>query len=163
MEGCRCKTYGTEVIRFSDRPAAALANVALRKIATIYKEINEEAAEKIKMDSYVDDIITGVHYLKYVEAMMADLEDILEKGGFKLKGFVMFVCESGEPLILLASGDLGRVLGMGWDPRQDMFKIKVRINLSKEKGGKHVGDVPYEDITSIVNIVNMNHFDSHPQ
>ena len=37
-----------------------------------------------------------------------------------------------ETLTLLVSGDLGRILGMGWDPCEDVFKFKVRINLSKK-------------------------------
>ena len=53
------KTYDTEVMMFGDRPAAAIATVALHKTATIYEEVNKEAAKKIKRDSYVEDIVTG--------------------------------------------------------------------------------------------------------
>ena len=75
----------------------------------------------------------------------------MEKGGFKLKGFVTSGVDCDEALKLLGSGDLGRVLGMGWEPREDVFKIKVRINLSKKyKRGRSSEDIPYEDIPSIV-------------
>ena len=63
------KVYGTEVMMFGDRPAAAISSVALRKTATIYKDMNEEAAEKIIRDSYVDDIATGSDDYKSVELL----------------------------------------------------------------------------------------------
>ena len=57
-----------------------------------------------------------------------------------------------ETLTLLGSGDLGRILGMGWDPCEDVFKIKVRINLSKKcRKGRTEDDMQYEDIPSILN------------
>ena len=63
------KVYGTEVMMFGDRPVAAIASVALRKTATIYKDMNEEAGEKIIRDSFVDDIATGSDDYKSVELL----------------------------------------------------------------------------------------------
>ena len=147
------KTYGTNVVMFGDRPAAAIATVAIRKTATIYKEINEEAAEKIIRDSYVDDITTGTDDVESRESLKQGIEKILEQGGFKLKGFVMSGKDSDEPLALLGSGELGRVLGMGWDPKGDKFKIKVRVNLSvKTRKGKTGPDLKIEEIPSIVHM-----------
>ena len=145
------KVYGTEGMMFGVRPAAAIASVALRTTATIYKDMNEEAAETIIRDSYVDDIATRSDDYKSVELLQSAIEDILEKGGFKLKGFVTSGVDCDAALKLLGSGDLGRVLGMGWEPREDVFKIKVRINLSnKYKKGRSSEDILYEDIPSIV-------------
>ena len=53
------KTYGTEVMMFGDKPAAAISTVALRKTATVYASINDKAAERIVRESYVDDIATA--------------------------------------------------------------------------------------------------------
>ena len=49
-----------------------------------------------------------------------------------MKDFVTSGEVSDETLSLLGSGDLGRVLGIGWEPRSDVFKINVRINFSKK-------------------------------
>ena len=147
------KTYGTNVVMFGDRPAAAIAGVALRKTATIYKEIHEEAAEKIINDSYVDDIVTGTETedVESVNSLKNGIESILEQGGFKIKGFVTSGCDSSETLSLLGAGELGRVLGIGYVPKDDVFRIIVRINLSKKlRKGRAEPDIEYENIPSIM-------------
>ena len=87
---------------------------------------------QLERDSYIDDIATGADDFQSAELLRTGIEDILEKGGFKIKGFVMPGYNCDETLTLLVSGDLGRILGMGWDPCEDVFKLKVRINLSKK-------------------------------
>ena len=114
-------TYGTNVVQFGDKPAAAIAGVALRKTATLYKAIHEEAAEKIIRDSYVDDIATGTENddITSADSLKQGIIEILAQGGFKLKGFVT----SGDisaMLSLLGSGEIKRVLGMGYDPPTEM-------------------------------------------
>ena len=60
---------------------------------------------------------------------------------------------SKEPLSLLGLGNMGRVLGIGLDPHEDEFKIKVKVNFSKRyKKGKIDDDLNYQDIPSIINM-----------
>ena len=53
------KTYGTETVMFGDKPAAAIAAIALKQTAELHSHIDEGATAKIKDDMYVDDVATG--------------------------------------------------------------------------------------------------------
>ena len=118
-----------------------------------HKHIHEEASEKIVKDSYVDDITTGIEDDDQESALSLQhgVKEILAQGGFKLKGFVTSGCTSKEPLSLLGSGELGRVLGIGWEPSSDVYKVEVKINFSKKlKTGRAEPDLSYDDIPSIM-------------
>ena len=61
------KTYGIDRVMFGDRPAAAISYVAIQETAEIYRYLNEVAADKIKNDTYVDDIVTGDESIETLE------------------------------------------------------------------------------------------------
>ena len=70
-----------------------------------------------------------------------------------MKGFVTSGEMTDETLTLLGSGDLGRVLGIGWEPRSYVFKIKVRINFSKKyKSARTEKDLTFDEIPSIMSM-----------
>ena len=48
-----------------------------------------------------------------------------------MKGFVMSGDTSDESVALLSIGEVGRVLGIGWDLKDDEFAVKVEANLSR--------------------------------
>ena len=145
------KTYGTETVAFGDRPAAAITTVALKETAELYKYIDNSAAEKIKEDMYVDDIATGGLTKEEVEILKRNIIAILAKGGFRIKGFVMSGDSCEVSLSLLGSGEIGRVLGIGWDPTRDEFCVRVRINLSKKfKGVRKTPDLKKEEIPRLI-------------
>ena len=145
------KTYGTETVMFGDRPAGAIASTAVKKTADIYEHIDPIAAKRIINDSYVDDIATGAETREAANTLKNGIEAILKKGGFKIKGFVTSGDVTEEELSLLGSGEVGRVLGIGWDPRKDEFKVRVRINVSKKYRSARVGkDLSYDEIPSLV-------------
>ena len=141
------KTYVTEVVAFGDRPAAAITAVAIKETASLYSYIDENAAQKIKNDMYVDDLTSGVDKREEVESTKTNITRILEKGGFRIKGFVVSGDSSEEALSVLGAGEVGRVLGVGWDPTKDEFCIRVRVNTSKKvKGARTATDLLVTDI-----------------
>ena len=149
------KVYRTNTVQFGDRPAATIASIAVKKTAELYKDDNPKAAQIIIEDSYVDDIATGDENHGMVDAIQEGIEKILEKAGFKVKGF----CRSGDSseasLSLLGTGELGRVLGIGWDPERDWFRVIVRINLSKRRRsakGRGKG-LEYDKIPQMVRLI----------
>ena len=147
------KCYGIETVNFGDRPAAAIVTIAVRRTAEIYKDVNPTAARAIIDDIYMDDIVTGADNKEKAESLKEGISKILPKGGFKEKGFVMSGDTLDEALKLLGSGELGRVLGMGWEPGGDVFKVKVRINITvKLQSGKKERDLEREEIPSIIRI-----------
>ena len=140
-------------VNLVDRPAAAIAVTAVKKTAEIYSYINPEAAEKIIDDTYIDDTVTGIDDRRKLEALIEAIKTILAKGGFPVKGFVVSGDVSKEALALLGSGEMGRVLGIAWDPGSDSFRVLVRINVSKKHKAKRVDkDLEYDEIPSILDI-----------
>ena len=147
------KTYGPERVMFGDKPAAAISSVAIQETAEMYKHINEMASEKIKDDSYVDDITTGSDSTEEANTLKRDMEEILSRGGFKMKGWVMSGETCEQILALLGTGKIGRVLGMSWEPTPDLLTVQVRINLSRKVKGAHTEkDLTYEEIPRIMNL-----------
>ena len=145
-------TYGTKTMNFGDKPAAAISSIALRETAEIYKHIDEVAAKKIQDDSFVDDITTGDKEDEQVDALLNNIKEILSKGGFHVKGAVKSGDKSEENLQLLGTGEIGRVLGVGWDPSEDVFVVRVRINFSKKhKGKRKEPDLELSDLATILN------------
>ena len=138
---------------FGDRPAAAISSVAIQETAEIYRYLNEVAADKIKNDTYVDGIVTGDESIETLEQHKRGITDILAKGGFKIKGFVMSGDRSSERLSLLGAGEIGRVFGTCWNPTEDVFSIEAKINFSKKhKGARIEPDFTYEQIPEIIDI-----------
>ena len=144
-------TYGFAKVTFGDRPAGAICSVALKETAEIYKHLDKDAAQKVKDDSYCDDVVTGDEKRQRIDEMK--VPEIIGKGGFQVKGFVTNGDQSAESRALLGTGDMGRVLGVSWDPGEDEFSVAVRINLSKKYKGSRVDpDLTFEEIPRIINI-----------
>ena len=119
------KVYGPTRVMFGDRPAAAISAHCIRETADIYKHIDEQASELIKNDTYVDDLTSGADTIEDIERLKINIVEILEKGGFQIKGFVTSYDDSPETLALLGTGEIGRVLGIRFDPSEDEFAFVV--------------------------------------
>ena len=56
-------------------------------------------------------------------------------------------------LLSLLEFSLGRVLGIGYDPKEDIFRLTVRINFSKKlRKGRAKPDIEYKNIATIMNM-----------
>ena len=145
-------TYGVDQVMFGDRPAATITAIAIRETAEIYKNIDEVAAEKIKEDTYVDDIATGVDEESELAVLKNNMKAILGKAGLEAHEFVRSGDNSEETLALLGSGK-SRVLGTGWSPPSDEFSVTVKINVSKKyRGARTEQDYTMEDIPKLIAI-----------
>ena len=92
---------------FADRPAAVVTAVAIRQTAEIHKTINEEAAEKIINDTYVDDVTTGTDFKDETPVLKRDISAMMGKANIEMKGFVASGDSAPEVLSLLDSGNVG--------------------------------------------------------
>ena len=148
----KVRTYGIERANFGDRPCATIAGTAVRKTAETFEDINPEASKKIIEDSYVDDITTGTEDHRAAETLKTGIQEILKRGGFKIKGFITSGDKSSQHL--LPSGGMESVLGVWWNPEEDVFRVKVRINLSrKERQARTSKDLDIEEIPTILEIM----------
>ena len=144
------RTYGMETVMFGDKPAAAICATAISQTAEKHEYIDPVAAEKIKRDMYVDDITSGDKDVEKTTRLKENMTEILAKGGFKVKGFVMSGETSMENLSLLGTGEIGRILGIGWSPVDDMLIVKVRINISRKfKGVRKSPDLSESQISQL--------------
>ena len=145
------QTYGIETVTFGDRPAATIAAVALKETAEIHKHIDENAAQKIKDDTYVDDLLSGDENHEKAGVLKDNIKLILSKGNFRTHSFITSG-DTAENMSLIGSGELSKVLGVGWDPRRDAFTVQVRLNLSKKvRGVRKEKDLSNEDIDNLLN------------
>ena len=106
------RTFGVNRVMFGDRPAAVITAVAIRQTAEIHKSINEEAAEKIINDTYVDDVTTGTDFKDEIPVLKHDISAIMGKANIDMKGYVASGDSAPDVLSLLGSGNVGTVLGV---------------------------------------------------
>ena len=99
------KTFGVDCVMFGDRPAATIASVVIRETANIYKDINNEASEKIINDTFVDNITTGTDSKENIPILIKDITTILGHGGMDMHEFVVSGDSAPELLSLLGAGD----------------------------------------------------------
>ena len=145
--------FAFDCVHFGDRCAACQLEVSKDLIADENKQIDYEAAQRIKDDVYVDDGLSGgseeqVH--RFVGDKLADgsfsgtIPQILKRGGFKLKAIV----KSGENDMAEIEKMGTSVFGYNWDAPSDTMSVKFPVNLSKKKRSVRsepnlsVGDIP---------------------
>ena len=131
------KIYKTSTVNFGDKPAGCMSLTCVRNTADLYKTIDPAAAAKLIRDNYVDDMASGDKDKESALRTSANMDRIVQMGGFKFKSTVM-------------SGDVGeprRVLGTGWDTEEDTLFIEVKVNTSpKRKGVCTLPNIAFEDV-----------------
>ena len=126
-------TYVMKVLAFGDKPAPAMAQVALRKTAEGECE-NPRAAQAIKDNSYMDDILDSVTTNEEATGLTKAIDDVLEKGGFQVKGwqsngelYRTNDQKDGKDVIVPQGKQDAKVLGMVWNNKDDVLKYKVEV------------------------------------
>ena len=118
----------------------------LRKTAKLLSNEYPRASEVIHKDIYVDDCISGQDTHENLRTITDDLEIVLNKGDFQLKGITM----SGQRPSSNLSGDSDSigVAGMKWFSKGDFLKLNIKdeLNFSRKIRGKkslvNVGQTP---------------------
>ena len=119
---------------FGDKPAAALLEIAIRKVAELHTSIDPTAAKRIINDRYVDDFASGGTPAEVSRLMGNEhehfqcdgtLSTIMSKGSFRLKAIVT----SGETNQEKINKIGGKVLGLGWNPSADTIYVDLSVTL----------------------------------
>ena len=129
------KVYAFQTVTFGDRPAGCIATLALRETADMFGSIDPVAAQSLKRETYMDDVVSGANSRKEAEVRIENLRKIASLGGFNFKEF-RTSGKSFEEVKLLGSGQMGRVLGLCWDPLRDMITVNVNLNPNKKVKGQ---------------------------
>ena len=149
--GEKWRIFGYKTVSFRDKPAGVFLDIVINKVASLFKDVDLQAARKIIDDRYVDDIATGGSP-EEVQKMMGNcvssknkfetngtLSQILSNGSLKLKAIVSSGEEDDDKI-----NKLGRsVLGIAWDPTADTININLRQNdtLAKIFNASDITDV----------------------
>ena len=117
------------------RSSGNQAECGLRAIAQLFHENYPEVNTIIQNDVYVDDCITGESSTEEAFKRADELEIIINRGGFKLKGFTFSGMKPSEDLS--DDGDSIAVGGMKWFPESDDLTLNISdLNFSKKRRGK---------------------------
>lgn len=146
--------YAITRVNIGDKPAGCIAQVAMRETANLpmFSHLAEER-RVLEQDAYVDDVLTSHNNLSQLKQITANVEQILEAGGFYMKPWV-YSGQSGRP----ESRDLGKkepsmmvlpnqlseennkALGLGYDPESDKLHLMTAVNFSKRKKKMRLGE-----------------------
>jgi len=145
------------VLTFGDKPAPAMAQMALRKTADEAKDEFPVAAQVLKDNTYMDDICDSVRTEEEARELTKRIDSVLDTGGFKVKGWLSNKAKNSdaeqentkETEIPQNTSD-EKVLGVAWNSHTDTltFKVKPALlhtheprQLSKRKILSHVARI----------------------
>ena len=83
-------TYIFQKVTFGDKPAGCIAVSALKATADMFSALCKDAADVIKKDTYMDDVVSGEETLERAKELAIDEQEIVEKGNSKF--VCLFVC-----------------------------------------------------------------------
>ena len=75
-------------LTFGDKPAPAMAQIALRKTAQESQATYPDAVEVLTNNVYTDDICDSVDTVEKAQGLSNDIDSVLAKGGFSVKGWI---------------------------------------------------------------------------
>ncbi|XP_034839862.2 uncharacterized protein [Maniola hyperantus] len=114
-------TYGTSC-------APYLAIKTLKQLAEDERSnFNDEVADRVLQDFYIDDLLTGDNTLNKVIDLKEDITKLLQKGGFTLHKWA-----SNSPDIEEAEQSTRKILGIIWNGHTDKFEAKIELPPIKE-------------------------------
>ena len=137
MEDRKPDIYVMTSLSFGDRPAAAIAAVALRKTAEIGEDQFPDASVTIKKNSYVDDIIDSFDTNEKATEMINQIDNVLTEGGFVIKNWRVSGQLSEEEMQVYSvnsnneKNTESKVLGVIWDVSNDELHFKTKLNFSE--------------------------------
>ncbi|XP_058828189.1 uncharacterized protein LOC131688059 [Topomyia yanbarensis] len=130
--------YELQTVTYGLTPSSFLATRALQQLAEDEKQDYPLEGDIVKKDFYVDDYIGGESNVQRAIQVRKELEQIMDKGGFKLRKWCsnapevladIPACDLGTQLTIdfkLESGEHVKTLGITWEPATD----KLRFNFS---------------------------------
>ena len=100
------------------------------------EELYPETAKIVMENTYMDDIIDSVSDKREALSKTRDIERLIGKGGFKIKGWILsggHVSKDGMLVPIGENAATEKVLGVSWNPVEDNFCFRVKLNFSERK------------------------------
>jgi len=130
----KLKEYCLNTITYGTTPASYLAFTCLEKLAHEHEKKDPFAAQAIKSDFYMDDLLTGTNTLEDAIKLREKLINILSSAGFVLRKWISnepalwtnMLNNNDDPVFILnIDGIAIKTLGLYWDPRADAYQYKI--------------------------------------
>ena len=122
------------------KPSGNIAEKALRLTADHSKKEFPEVYDIIRHDTYMDDTMSGSTSVEEVHKLADEMEIVLGRGGFTLKGITI----SGSPPVEKLANEDGRTIfvgGMRFDPEKDELSYHIKdLNFGKNCRGRKPKD-----------------------
>ncbi|XP_062712285.1 uncharacterized protein LOC115269273 [Aedes albopictus] len=125
-------TYGT-------KPAPYLAIESMREAARNYETVYPEAAQRIVLDMYVDDFMSGAKNIDEARQMKVQVCEILRSAGFNLRKWTTnrpdllsdneYTEQVPVEIKLAEQPEAVKALGIQWLPKDDVFSFKVSLSV----------------------------------
>ena len=116
-------------------PANAIATAAVRESADKFRKEKPKAAQVVRDQMYVDDLLPSFESPEEAEEVMGGVDMILTHADMMHKGWIVSGGEAEEQEMVVNKEDWEeRTLGQTWKPKEDEFVYKVTLKLS----GKNV-------------------------
>ena len=132
------EVYVITVVNMGDRPSGTIATVALHKTAQISEHQFPQEADIIINSSYMDDISDSVDGREDAHELTKTISSILSKGNFRIKEWII----SGS-----GNGETQKILGLPWQPCEDLLNVAGRVNLSRKVRNNRSGpDLSIHDL-----------------
>lgn len=124
--------YVTTAVAFGDKPSGVIAMTAIQKTVERCTANLPEVKNIMCKNMYVDDIVHSCDDTDEALELMNNINLVLAEGGFKIKHWLMSGNEIGNSDLSLLDSREEKVLGLNWDPKEDKFSYKVKLNFSKK-------------------------------
>ncbi|XP_055543304.1 uncharacterized protein LOC129728864 [Wyeomyia smithii] len=133
------ETYELTTVTYGTRPAPFLATRTFKQLAMDEQTHFPLAARAVEQDVYMDDVLTGVDNEETALNLGMQLEEMLEKGGFRLRKWasncpsaLQGMSEDNLALIKTEGYQLDpdpavRTLVLIWHPNTDVLKFRFKI------------------------------------
>ncbi|XP_065088590.1 uncharacterized protein LOC135710068 [Ochlerotatus camptorhynchus] len=132
------KHYRLCTVTYGTKSAPYLAIEAMRQAAKDYSSMYQGAAERIVLDMYVDDFLSGAKNMDEARELKNQVIEIMKSAGFNLRKWTSNRSEllrDGEDaeqapidVKLAEHPDAVKALGIQWLPKEDVFSFKVSLS-----------------------------------
>ncbi|XP_053685876.1 uncharacterized protein LOC128735414 [Sabethes cyaneus] len=134
-------TYELLTVTYGTKPAPFLATRTLKQLSSDEAANFPIASNRMVKDVYMDDVITGGRTVKEARIIRSELDEMLQKGGFRLR---KWVSNNDKALNGIAEDNLAlprgtgidfdrertvKTLGLVWEPESDTLRFKINIVL----------------------------------
>ena len=158
-------TFGFVRVTYGDRIAACALEVAKKLIFEWGKEVCPNTAHKVGLADYVDDCNAGADTTEEIDAFIGEV--IKDGDKFKYTGTISQILGlvKWSAKVMVRDGETdpdaiakikSQYLGLNWDPTLDVFKYKLKVNLTPKVRGVRPGnprDITMENLEELDNKV----------